>query len=56
MKEAPALHKLEYEREWGAAVNKFTSQFIEDFCFADGKIDWNKLVSFVSGSPVKVKK
>ena len=33
---------------WDAAVNKFTAEFIRDFCFADGSIDWEKLVRFVS--------
>jgi hypothetical protein len=38
----------EYDRVWDAAVNRFTKDFIDDFCFDDGTIDWEKLVRFVS--------
>lgn len=31
-----------------AALNKFTAEFVKDFCFPDGRIDWEKLVRFVS--------
>ena len=48
MKDEPAKHRKEYEPEWEAAVNRFTAEFISDFCFPDGKIDWEKLVQFVS--------
>ena len=33
---------------WDAAINRFTAEFIKDFCFPDGRIDWEKLVQFVS--------
>ena len=48
MKEEPAKHKQKYAPAWDAAVNRFTAEFIKDFCFPDGLIDWEKLVSFVS--------
>lgn len=48
MKDEPQKHKERYRIAWGAAVNRFTSEFIQDFCFSDGRIDWEKLVRFVS--------
>src|SRR4030043_267869 len=48
MKNAPAKHRKEYTPAWDAAVNRFTKDFIDDFCFKDGTIDWEKLVRFVS--------
>lgn len=48
MKEEPAKHKQNYAPAWDAAVNKFTAEFLKDFCFPDGRIDWEKLVRFVS--------
>jgi len=48
MKDTPTKHKREYTSAWDAAVNRFTAEFIKDFCFSDGNIDWEQLVSFVS--------
>lgn len=48
MKDEPAKHRKEYAPEWDAAINRFTAEFISDFCFSDGNIDWEKLVRFVS--------
>ncbi len=48
MKDAPIKHKREYTDAWDAAINRFTAEFIKDFCFPDGSIDWEKLVQFVS--------
>lgn len=48
MRDAPTKHKKEYTPAWDAAINKFTMEFIKDFCFDDGGIDWEKLVQFVS--------
>jgi len=50
MKEEPAKHKRKYAPAWDAAINRFTREFIDNFCFDNGKIDWEKLVQFVSGS------
>lgn len=48
MKEEPVKHKQKYMPAWDAAVNKFTAEFVEDLCFPNGQIDWEKLVRFVS--------
>ena len=48
MKDEPLKHKKEYAPAWDAAVNKFTAEFVKDFCFSSGQIDWEKLVRFVS--------
>jgi len=52
MKDVPAKHKREYTPAWDAAINRFTAEFIKDFCFSDGSIDWEKLVQFVSEEKV----
>lgn len=51
MKDAPVRHRKRYMPEWDAAINRFTAEFIKDFCFEDGRIDWEKLVRFVSEKP-----
>ncbi len=57
MKDEPAKHRKEYSPAWDAAVNKFTKEFIDEFCFANGNIDWEKLVRFVSeAEPQKMAK
>jgi hypothetical protein len=48
MKGEPSKHKKEYAPAWDAAINRFTAEFINDFCFPDGRIDWEKVVGFVS--------
>lgn len=48
MKDEPAKHRKEYAPTWDAAVNRFTAEFIRDFCLPDGSIDWEKLVCLVS--------
>ncbi len=48
MKDAPSNHRREYQPKWDATINKFTAEFIRDFCLEDGSIDWEKLVRFVS--------
>jgi len=48
MKEEPAKHRQKYAPAWDAAVNRFTAEFVKEFCFSDGRIDWEKLVRFVS--------
>ena len=48
MKDIPTKHRKEYTPAWDAAINRFTAEFIKDFCFPDGSIDWEKLVWFVS--------
>lgn len=48
MKDVPVKHRREYLKEHAAAVNRFTAEFVSDFCLVDGRIDWEKLVRFVS--------
>jgi len=48
MKDEPAKHRKQYAPAWDAAINRFTAEFIKDFCFPDGSIDWEKLVRLVS--------
>jgi len=42
-------HNDTFEEEKGRLVNKFTLEFINDFCDSDRAIDWEKLVRFNSG-------
>jgi Type II restriction endonuclease EcoO109I len=49
MKDKPQKHLLEYEAAWNAALNRFTKEFIDEFCLEDGFIDWEKLTRFNSG-------
>lgn len=48
MNDEPQKHKPDYKKAWDAAVNRFTGEFITDFCFPDGRLNWDKLVQFVS--------
>jgi hypothetical protein len=38
----------EFQVEYGKVINRFTAEFIEDFCEADGTILWDKIVQFNS--------
>jgi hypothetical protein len=49
MENYPKQHRLRYEAEWIKAVNRFTGEFITEFCAEDGAIDWEKLAAFNSG-------
>jgi hypothetical protein len=48
MRDAPRLHKDKYLPAWQVALNRFTKEFMAEFCLADGRIDWDKLVRLVS--------
>jgi hypothetical protein len=52
MQDRPALHKVEFDRAWAAAVNRFTATFVADFCHPDGSINWEALVQFNSGARI----
>jgi hypothetical protein len=39
--------------EYAKVLNRFTEQFIADFCNTDGSIDWDKLLTFNSGKKPK---
>ena len=42
-----------FQVEYGKVINRFTAEFIKDFCQADGTILWDKLVQFNSAIAVK---
>jgi hypothetical protein len=52
MKNRPAKHKAEFKEAWAKAVNRFTREFIDDFCEEDGSIKWEALTKFNSGKEV----
>ena len=37
-----------FQIEYGKVINRFTAEFIKEFCEPDGTILWNKLVQFNS--------
>ncbi|MGH7951432.1 MAG: PmeII family type II restriction endonuclease [Limisphaerales bacterium] len=43
----------EFQIEYGKVINRFTAEFIKDFCQPDGTILWNKLVQFNSASKIQ---
>jgi hypothetical protein len=56
MEEKPQKHLPEYKKQFAAAVNRFTKEFISEFCFENGMINWDKLVQFNSGKADEPKK
>lgn len=40
----------EFENEYAKVVNRFTGEFLERFCCADGAIDWECVVAFNSAT------
>lgn len=53
MGDKPQQHLVEYQKAFDAAVNRFTKEFIDDFCNDDGTINWEKIVKFNSGRTCK---
>jgi len=45
----------EFEVEYAKVINRFTAQFIRDFCLPDGAIDWGKVVAFNSAASMPKK-
>ncbi len=43
-------HNDSFEQEKTKVVNRFTREFVEQFCDTDGAIDWVRLVEFNSGN------
>ena len=41
----------EFAAEYAKVINRFTGEFIGEFCNSDGSIQWDKLVQFNSASP-----
>ncbi len=37
-------------QEYNKMLNLFTKEFIDEFCYEDGEVDWSKLLVFNSGS------
>jgi len=57
MKDEPLKRIDQYQHDWDATLNKFTKEFMEDFCLPDGHIDWEKLTKFVSATePLNLQK
>jgi hypothetical protein len=40
----------EFNEEYAKVVNRFTAEFIKEFCDRDGGIDWDRLVAFNSAA------
>jgi len=56
MKDHPIQHRIEFEKAWNQAVNRFTGGFLNDFATPEGTIDWEKIAEFNSGKPAPKKK
>lgn len=48
MKDEPLKRMEKYKSDWDATINRFATEFGEDFCFQNGHINWEKLTQFVS--------
>ncbi|MBI4473007.1 MAG: cytoplasmic protein [Acidobacteria bacterium] len=48
MRDVPGRNRPRFRAEWDQAVNRFTREFMEEFCCPDGSIDWEKLLAFNS--------
>jgi hypothetical protein len=53
MRNEPLKYKEEFQPIWAGVINKLTLEFSTEFCQADGRIDWVKLVQFVSAKPIE---
>ncbi len=42
----------EFQMSYSGMINKFTKDFIQDFCHENGDIDWDKLIRFNSGKTI----
>ena len=49
MGDKPKEHLPAFLDAYSAALNRFVKEFIDDFCFDDGRINWEKLTVFNSG-------
>jgi len=43
-------HNEQFYREKSRVVNRYSKQFLDEFCLENGEINWNKLVEFNSGN------
>jgi len=48
MGDIPKKHMEKYKPQLDATINRFTMEFAKDFCHKNGKINWEKLVEYVS--------
>jgi hypothetical protein len=53
MKSVPERNRPKFRAEWDQAVNRFTRDFMANFCRKDGSIDWERLVAFNSSAKKK---
>lgn len=49
MDKLPEKYVEEFNTSYQKAANRLVREFTQEFCFADGGIDWEKLVAFNSG-------
>lgn len=57
MKDYPVQHRVEFEKAWSQAVNRFELEFLQNFATPEGAINWDKIVQVSSGkSPPKKSK
>ena len=49
MDKLPEKYVEEFDASYQKASNRLVREFTQEFCFADGSIDWEKLVEFNSG-------
>lgn len=50
MDKLPEKYIEEFNQSYQMAENRLIRQFTNEFCFEDGRIDWEKLVKYNSGS------
>lgn len=55
MRDVPERNRPKFRAEWDQAVNRFTREFMDNFCRSDGSIDWERLVAFNSAAKQKRK-
>ncbi len=52
MKDYPIEHRIEFDKEWNKAINRFELELLKNFATPEGAIDWEKIVAFNSGARV----
>lgn len=50
MDKLPEMYVEEFNISYQKAANRLVREFTKEFCFDDGRIDWEKLVEFNSGN------
>lgn len=53
MGEKPVQHRPSFQLAFDQAKNRFVKEFLIDFSDINGAIDWDKLLQFNSGAPIK---